>query len=355
MKQPGALAPLRKGGFATKAAAELWERDTAVDMARGTYRDPDAGAVLFGTWVDRWTATREVGKESSGISEKSIVETHLRPAFGKARLDDIGPTAVRTLVSRLTTERAPKTVRNVHAVLYSIFDLALAEGLVTRNPCKGTPLPANRRKKARAFLTEQQVEQIIAETPERFRPFVILLATTGMRWGEAAGLKVRWVDLLNRTLRVEEQHPAGRENPQTPKSEAGVRRIDLPARAVDVLLPLVAGKGPDELVFVGRDGARYHHANINTRVWVPVMERLGLDDPRPSMHDLRHSHAAILIAAGVPLSAIKERLGHESITTTDKLYGFLLPQVKHGVVEALDAVFGDPLTEPAVPEPSHQP
>lgn len=348
------VGTIRKGGFPTKAAAERWERDTAYELERGTWRDPDAGAMLFGAWVDEWLAGRGMHKRSSTVAERAIVETHLRPAFGKLRLDELRPMAVRQLVSRLAESKAPKTVRNVHAVLHGIMQAAVRDGLLERNPCEGTPLPRNRRRKPRSYLTEQQVEQIIAAVPEQWRALVVLLATTGLRWGEAVGLRVRYVDLLGRRLRVEEtlNEAAGVLSWSTPKSEASVRTVTLPARAIDVLVPLVAGKGPDELVFTTSTGQPVRHRNFYTRCWVPTVTRLELVDPRPSIHDLRHAHAAILVSRGVPLTAVKERLGHESIDTTDRLYAFLMPSVDAQVIGALDEAFGDPLTTPAVPQAS---
>jgi integrase len=348
---PG-VGTLRRGGFPTRAAAERWERDTAVDLARGSYRDPDAGAVNFGEWLDEWLATRGALKRSSSTAERAIVETHLRPAFGRQRVDAVGPLAVRQLVSRLLADgKAAKTVRNIHGVLYSVMALAVEQGLIESNPCTGTRLPRNARRKARSYLTEQQVEQIIAAVPDQWRPLTVVLATTGLRWGEAVGLRVKWVDLLERRLRVEEtlNEAAGVLSFGTPKTEASVRTVSLPARAVDALLPLVAGKGGDELVFQTATGQPVRHRNFYTRCWVPTVTALGLLDPRPSIHDLRHAHAAILVSRGVPLTAVKERLGHESIATTDKLYAFLQPGVDEVVIGALDAAFGDPL----VPQPSH--
>jgi integrase len=355
VQMPGRLGPLRQGGFSTKAAAERWERDTAVDLARGSYRDPHAGAVLFGDWADRWLATCGTLKRSSSVAEKAIVETHLRPAFDRMRLDEIGPTAVRTLVSQLNARRAPKTVRNVHAVLFNVLSLAVEEGLLEGNPCTGTRLPKNRRKKPRAFLTEQEVERLVAATDEHYRPLVVVLATTGLRWGEAVGLRVGRVDLLARELRVEEtaNEAAGVLTYGPPKSEASVRTVTLPARAVDALLPLVAGRDRKDLVFVTRQGLPVRHRNFYYRQWRRAVAAAGLVERQPTPHDLRHTHAAVLIARGVPLSAVKERLGHESINTTDGLYGFLLPQVDRGVLAALDEAFGDPLTDTAVPQASH--
>lgn len=340
---------LRRGGFPTKAAAARWERETASDLERGALRDPHAGAVLFGTWCDQWLATRGTLKRSSSVAERAIIETHLRPAFGTQRVDAIGPTAVRTLVSALTEVRAPKTVRNVHAVLFAVFKLAQAEGLRDDNPCVGTRLPKNRRRKPRAYLTEVEVERLIAATDPHYRPLVTLLATTGLRWGEAAGLRCGRVDLLARELRVEESvnEAEGVLTYGEPKSEASIRTVSLPARAIDALLPLVAHRGRDELVFTTRQGLPLRHRNFYYRQWSKAVAAAGLADRKPTPHDLRHSHAAILIARRVPLSAIKERLGHEDIGTTDKLYGFLLPQVDRGVLAALDDAFGDPISQDA--------
>jgi len=341
---PGQNLPMRKGGFATKTAAERWERDTAVDLARGSYRDPDAGNVLFGVFADRWLESRRMLKRSSMVAEQSIVDTHLRSAFGSTRLDQIRPMAVGTLVSQLVQTRAAKTVRNVHAVLFGIMDAAVKDGLIITNPCVGTRLPKNRRRKARSYLTEQQVEQIIATVPEAHRPLVVLLATTGLRWGEAVGLRVKYVDLFARRLRVEEtlNEAGGVHTFGAPKTEASVRMVTLPARAVDALVPLVAGKGGDELVFTTSGGLPVRHRNWYSRCWVPTVEALGLTDPRPSIHDLRHAHAGMLVSRGVPMMAVKERLGHESIATTDKLYAFLAPSVDGQVIGALDEAFGPP-------------
>lgn len=351
---PGALAPFRKGGFTTKAAAENWERQTLVDLSRGTYRDPDAGAVLFGTWARGWLATRTDLKRSAVVSEKGIVTNHLLPRFEKLRLDQIGPLAVQTMVAEIGKARAPKTVRNVHGVLYAILELAVREGLITSNPTKGTRLPKRRRVKPQVCLTEQQVSHLLACIPEYWRALILTAVGTGMRWGELAGLKVRYVDILGRCLHVEEtlNEADGILSWETPKSEASVRTISLPAAVVDALIPLVAGKGKDEAVFQTRQGQLVRHRNFDVRVWQPACIKAGLTDPRPTPHDLRHTHAAYLIDAGVPLPEIQYRLGHESITTTVDTYGYRMKRADEAVVSALDGLLGIPTSDPAIPVPS---
>lgn len=337
---PGQTAPLRRT-LPTKTAAREWIRNTESDLARGTFRDPDAGAVTFAAWVKVWLATRGTLEPASQREEEGICTNHLIPAFGTRRLDDIGPVAIETLISGLVGRRAPKTIRNVHGVLHNIMGLAVREGLLAANPCIGTRLPKGKRIRPRAFLSEQQVSHLIATVDPYWQPLVRLLVGTGLRWSEAVGLKVRYVDLLGTTpqLRVQETVDEDRGGVFTwksyAKSDAGERTLGLGQDVVDVLAELTAGKAGDDLVFTEPNGLPIRHAAFNRR-WVKWCKTAGLSDPKPTIHDLRHTHAALLIARGVPLSAIKVRLGHESIDTTDRLYGYLLKRVEDDILKALD-------------------
>lgn len=342
--------PLRQGGFATKAAAARWERETRTDMERGTWRHPDAGDILFAAWVKMWLTTRATLKPSAQVAEESICRVHLVPAFGHLRLDAIKPSTVAAFVGAVSVGRANGTVRNIHAQLYVILRDAVRDDLLTKNACDGTRLPPHRRGKVLATLTEQELARLLAALPDQWRPLAQVAAMTGMRWGELVGLRVRYVDLFAPTIRVEEtaNEARGVLTYGTPKSQAGYRTIDLPAAAVDALAPLVVGKEGSDLVFTATEGGPVRHRNFDYRVWQPACRRAGVMSPRPTFHDLRHTHAALLIAANVPLSAIKVRFGHESISTTDDTYGYLLPRVSAGIVTALDAVFrsGDPTVIP---------
>lgn len=346
---PGRVSPLRRGGFQTKTAAARWERDTASDLERGAYRDPQAGAVTFAQWAQQWQATRGVLGERTRDEDRSIVRNHLVPAFGDTRLDQIGPLAVRQFVSDLAGRRAPKTVRNVHGVLHNVMALAVVAGLIPANPCQGTKLPANERRKVMACLTEQQLAHLVAQVPEWWRPLVVTLAGTGLRWGEATGLTVEHVDLLVPELRVRQTlNPTATRYKPTPKTKAGRRHIGLPEAVVDVLLPLVAGKAGTEAVFTTEAGELVKHRWFNYAVWQPACKAAGV---KATPHDLRHSHAALLIANGVPMPAISQRLGHASIKTTFDTYGYLLPRVEADLLAGLDRV----LRPPAIPQDAKDP
>ncbi len=115
--------------------------------------------------------------------------------------------------------------------------------------------------------------------------------------------------------------------------------MSLPDDLVDVLLPLVAAKAPDELLFTNTVGSQLSSSRFWTTTWTPAVD--AANDPktpdgkpdrdrprltkRPRVHDLRHTHASWMIAAGTDLFVLQRRLGHESITTTTETYAHLLP------------------------------
>jgi integrase len=109
------------------------------------------------------------------------------------------------------------------------------------------------------------------------------------------------------------------------KSRKSRRTVSLSDDVVDVLAPLVTRPG-DELLFTNTNGNRVLHANFWNRVWKPAADQFAADTgKRPRVHDLRHSHASHLIAKGVHLEVIRDRLGHENISTTSGVYSHLMP------------------------------
>jgi integrase len=94
------------------------------------------------------------------------------------------------------------------------------------------------------------------------------------------------------------------------------------------------------------------HRNFDVRVWQPACKTASLTDPRPTMHDLRHTHAAYLIDHGVPLPEIQYRLGHEDISTTVGTYGYRMKRADATVLTALDGLLGDPEKISAIPQSS---
>lgn len=170
---------------------------------------------------------------------------------------------------------------------------------------------------------------ILAEVREDQRPLVQFLATTGARWGEVTALD--WGDLtqvsdaawrvtIQRAWKRSERSGRAIGHAKTASSH---RTITIPASAVSALGK--RGK-PRELIFQSARGGRIQHDWFYQRTWRPAIYRAGVTPP-PKVHDLRHWHASVLLAEGVPMHVVSMRLGHSSITTTVDTYSFLTPEM----------------------------
>jgi integrase len=234
---------------------------------------------------------------------------------------------------------AAKTVRNYHGLLSAIFAAAIDAGVVQSNPARGTSLTRGRRQGI-SFLTREEFETLLRFIPEHYKPLTLALAGTGMRWGEATA--ITWADVDTARdpamLTIDKAWQKGPKNRAVlgpPKTDKALRTISLWPELVDAMGTRKAG---DQLVFKGIQGeSRMWSYRFHVSAWQPA---LGLTPigKRPRVHDLRHSHASWLIAAGVPLPYIQQRLGHENITTTVDLYGHMLPDMQHSTARAMAEV-----------------
>lgn len=218
-----------------------------------------------------------------------------------------------------TTCPAQKTVRNAHALLSAALAAAVEAGTIARNPAKGVRLPA-RDTKAGTLLPRDEFEQVLTELAESWRPFFLLLASTGMRWGEAAALTVADVNRRTATIAITKAVKRVDGSPNivgTPKTERSNRVISISPSLLAELLPLLVRPGSAQL-FAGLTGGAYssrpaHHA------WTKAVKAAGVPTAAATMKDLRSSHASWLEDGANPKVA-QERLGHERISTTMEVY-----------------------------------
>lgn len=253
------------------------------------------------------------------------------PIVGGFRVNTVTRSVIAHVVNTLDGQAAPKTLRNRMSVLSAVMQTALYDGYIDVNPCKGVRLPRSGEEATedKRYLTFAEFDRLHAATPEYWRPFVVLLFGTGLRFSEATGLQVQDVDTDNATLRVmrawkREKGKGMRIGP--PKSRAGRRTISLPVEVVDTLRPLLDRPGSAWL-FTTTTGRVVMHSNFYNRIWKPACVTAELD-PRPRIHDARHTHASWLIAHGVRLEVVQDRLGHEDYTTTRRVYGHLMPDMR---------------------------
>lgn len=264
-----------------------------------------------------------------------IARTHLAP-LGDLLLVDVDRDVLARWVGGL--DLSPKSVKNIHGLLSAVMATAVRDGLLDRNPCVGMRLPRTDGHEQR-FLTYDEFTAVRAAIQPWAVPLLDFLAGTGARFGEASALTIR--DISDGTARIAKawkRTPDGwRVGP--PKTRRSRRTIWLPH---ELALPDLERPG-DALLFVAPHGGRVTQGTFHRAFTTAA--RATITPPVPRVHDLRHTHAAWLIAQGVGLATIQDRLGHESIQTTVNVYGHLVSDLRKSAADAAGAVWR---TTPAI-------
>lgn len=339
--------------FATAAEAEQFRQLVEVSgnrWPRGWVRgqgmaQQSSDCMTFRAWAERAIAARAKANRRTRADYKRDLTNHVYPTFGDTPLDLIeGETVGAWLVALQDGPMSDKTMKNVHALASSIYQDAIQAGRAPGpNPFRGKmrALPTVRTEEM-VFLTPQEVD-LIATVIGHYRALVLFLAHTGLRWSEATALKVADVELFGKRKTVTVTKAWKRDDDGTfyvgePKSRRARRTVVLDAVTVDALIPLVASRKSSDWLFTSPTGRIVQHSTFRKDHWVPALTKAEGLEKQPRIHDLRHSQASWLIAAGLPLTAVQRRLGHESIQTTSDRYGHLDADMDDRVVAALDNI-----------------
>jgi integrase len=335
-----------KRGFRTKRDAEEFLATVEVSKARGEYIDPALARVTIGDWADRWLEGQVQLKPTTIVGYQHSLTKHIRPRWGHRRLNDVGHAEVQSWIGELSRTLAPQTVRNIFAVFSLIFSFAVRDGRLIRNPADGIRLP-RRTRAARGYLTHEQLHRLAAECGV-YRTLVLFLGYTGLRWGEAAALRVRDVNLARRRVEVARavSEPAGRIVFGTPKTHAR-RSVPFPQFLSERIEAICATKEPDDLLFPSPEGTVIRAGNFRSRTLALAVQRIqqggsrevaGGDPSFPTVtpHDLRHTAASLALSSGANVKAIQGMLGHASATMTLDVYADLFPDDLDSVAAALD-------------------
>lgn len=332
-----------KRGFRTKRDAEAWANQLEVDKRKGAYVAPAAGRVKLGDFAGEWLDSKHKLKPSTRARYRVVLDTFIADHADVA-LGDISRQLVREWVADLSADRAPASVHKTIGVLRQILALAVRENRLVINPVDGVELPSVGTVEQR-FLTLEQLHAL-AHAAGEHRALVYVLGTCGLRFGEAAELRWRDLDLDRLTIRisrsvtlVDNKFVVG-----TPKGGGG-RTVSLPAFVADLLTP-----GPaDTLVFPDASGGYMRGSNVRRRWWSDAVTEAKLYPSRKStvddlvtydfkLHELRHTAASLAIQAGANIKSLQNMLGHESAALTLDRYGHLYGSDVEAVGVAVNAL-----------------
>lgn len=338
--------------------------DDVYDMIMPPSEDrPGGRGPTVAQFASRWLASRTRLTPGQVARYRSQLDQRILPAIGHLELRELNGTHVATMLNRLKAAGLKDgTLTRYYACLHAMLAFAVLEKEIGDNPARRTDFirdivshdDLSDDGDDHVYLTRYEYGRILEHMKPAGRVLVEFLAGTGCRFSEATAVAVEAVDPFARTVRIHRAWKYDGKGGWYLGTTKGRRRrtVSLGAGLVDTLAPLIAGEAGDQLLFRAPRGGRINHSNFANRLWFPALaaasscelhEDDGCECPtrltrRPTLHDLRHSHVAWLIAAGRPIASISRRLGHHTTTITEQVYAGILPEVQEADAEAIDAV-----------------
>jgi len=290
---------------------------------------------------------------------RGLLQQHVIPALGTVPIARLEVRQVNALLAaKLAEGHAPRSVHHLRAVLRAALSAAVREGVLTRNVAALADPPRVPEREP-TILTASQARRLIAATAtERDGQLWVLALATGARQGELLGLRWDDYDPQSSELRIARtlQRVRGAWVIGEPKTTRSHRTLLLPPVAITALAQqraqqlterLAAGpewQDGDGLIFTTATGSPREGTHV-TKVFQRTCIAMGL--PRIRFHDLRHTTATVLAAAGIPVRDVQDQLGHSTVLTTLGTYIHVVPEARRAVADALDAVLRGPMSPSA--------
>jgi integrase len=338
-----------KSGFATQKECQAAMNKLLVAVEQHNYSAPTKASVkdyLKKEWLPAVKATIRPSTYNSYVQH---VECHVVPHIGTVKLQKLSGSQVNALYAKLAdTGRkdgkkglSAMTIHHVHSCLHKGCKDAVRWGHISRNPLDAADPPRKKSEGTREMRTwtkEQLKAFLDAAKDERLSPFWHTIVMTGMRRGEAIGLRWSDVDLEGGRLAVRRALiPSGRDVVVSePKTIKGRRVIAIDPGTVEVLKGQAARQLEEQndwdeawvetgLVFTLESGealdpesvSRYFRQAVKMSLLPPIR-----------LHDLRHTHATLALQAGIHPKVASERLGHATVSITLDTYSHAIPAMQ---------------------------
>ncbi|MDP8970457.1 MAG: site-specific integrase, partial [Actinomycetota bacterium] len=284
----------------------------------GTYVAPipRAEAPTVAGQAERWMATRGHLSAAIRARHRSVLNAWILPALARLRVVDVRAEHLEKLLVDITaTGRGPDTRINVYQALNQLLDHAVTTGSLDANPCRCVVAGTSRRKRRVRPFTRAELDRLLAQLDPPDDLFVLVMAYTGLRWGEMAALTAGQIDFTAGTIVVDRALKSDRTI-GPPKTSAN-RSVHMAERIVQPLRDHIEPhrlRDHQLLWLWSTEGGPVWKDNWRQRVWYPALRAAGLDRRVP--YDLRHTCASWLIAKGANPKDVMDWLGHCSLRTT---------------------------------------
>jgi integrase len=307
--------------FDRKADAERWLASAQTAMARGDWIDPAESRVTVAEWSHVWVATKSHLKPRTREKYDSVLRIWVLPRWGPVPLIAVTHADVVAWVAQVREQVSAAQTRHALDIVSQMLKLAVRDGRLARNVTEGVSKPRVPRPEQR-FLSYKEVARLAGECQPPYDLLVIILAFTGLRFGEVAALRVGDVDLVRSRLAINWSlvEIAGGLHRDTPKSHRR-RTVPIPTFLRAPLMEYIAGRDRDQPLFTSAKGKLLRNSNFRHYIFDPAVMRAGLAPLTP--HDLRDTAASLAVASGASVKAVQRMLGHASAAVTLDIYAGL--------------------------------
>lgn len=337
----------KKRGFKTKKEAQKALAEAINDLNKGTFIEQSN--IKYNDYLDQWFLTKQntIGVQTVKVY-KDFIQKRIKPTLGNFTLSKLSTIQIQTVVNNLYEEGlSSSTVKKVYEIIRNSLEHAVDFELVPKNVASKVKLPKANKKEMNVWNGEE-VNKFLEFAKDNPSYIVFYLAlTTGMRQGEILGLRWKDVDLDKGLIKINQtlSHD-GKIFISGAKTKSSLRTINLSLSGIKVLKvrKLAVSKeklsfGPIyqdfDLVVCTQHGTPFNPANIR-RTFKRIIKMADVPDIR--FHDLRHTHATLLLSKGVNVKVISERLGHSNIKVTLDTYSHVLPSMQEEVARKLDEI-----------------
>ncbi|TGD23780.1 site-specific integrase [Companilactobacillus suantsaicola] len=285
---------------------------------------------LFYRYYEEWielykvNAIRSVTLDKYYMSLKWIIK--LAPEL---KLSDLNRRSYQKLINDYALEHEKQTTKDFHHQVKSAIMDAVDEGLIKQNPTRKIIIKGKKpRNKKPKFLNQYELQQLIRQldlgTELNWDWYILLVAKTGLRFAEALAITPNDFDFSKQLLNVDKtwNYRSTIGNFQPTKNFSSIRKIQLDWQIAMQFSQMIKGLPKDKPIFIKQ---RVFNSTINNRLTV-LCKRAEV--PVITVHGLRHTHASILLFAGVSIASVAKRLGHSNMTTTQDTYLHIIQELE---------------------------
>lgn len=292
-------------------------------------------SVLFYDYFKQWVDVYKKGAIREATMAKYMMSLKwVEKLAPELKISEMTRTAYQKLLNDYAKEHERQTTLDFHHQLKGAIIDAVDEGIIDRDPTRKAIIkgktPTNKKIK---YLNQFELHTLIAHLELKEDPnwdwFILLVAKTGMRFSEALAITPADFDFARQTLSISKTWDYKGEGGFLPtKNKSSVRKIQIDWQIVVKFSELIKGMPEDKPIFVGKD--KIYNSTVND-VLTRHCKACGIS--QISIHGLRHTHASLLLFAGVSIASVARRLGHASMTTTQKTYLHIIQELENKDVD----------------------